>query len=143
MGFNPFSDAAQGAVKGFGEAIATAVGAFKADPTKVAELEAAITQATIQAQASMAASVSAAMVAEAGSEHWLQYSWRPMGAYIFYLLVIHNFVLASYFAHLGLVHLDIPEAVWYTFTALIGVTAYTRVMNQVEQTKAAATNGKS
>jgi len=133
--WNPFSDAAQGAVKGFGEAVKEAVGAFKADPTKVAELEATIQMAQAQFTASVLESVNKTMQAEAVSEHWLQWSWRPLGGYIFYFLVIHNYVLASYFAKFGLIRFDIPEQVWYAFLALLGVAAYTRGMNQIEQTK--------
>lgn len=133
--WNPFTDATAGAVKGLGEAVKDAVGAFKADPTKVVELEAAVAQAAMQFQTSMLVSVNATMQAEAKSEHWLQWSWRPIGAFIFYFLVIHNYVLASYFAKLGLTSLFVPDPVWYAFLALLGVAAYTRGMNQVEQTK--------
>lgn len=138
--WNPFSDTTEGAVKGFGEAVAKSVGAFKADPTKVAELEASLEQAAMTLKASVLESVNRTMQAEAQSEHWLQWSWRPIGGYIFYFLVVHNYVLASYFAKFGLVRFDIPEQVWYAFLALLGVAAYTRGMNQIEQTRQ---NGKS
>lgn len=133
--WNPFSDAAQGAVKGFGEAVKDAVGAFKADPTKVAELLQALELAQVQLQANVIASVNATMQAEAKSEHWIQWTWRPVGAFIFYFLVIHNYVLASYFATYGLARFDVPEQVWYAFLALLGVAAYTRGQVQIEATK--------
>jgi hypothetical protein len=133
--FNPFSDAAKGAVEGLGSAVKEAVGAFKADPTKVAEFDAAIETATLNAQASMSQAINATMQAEANSEHWLQYSWRPLYGYTGILLIIHNYVLASYFAKYGLTPLTVPIEVWYLLTTVVGVTAYTRGQNLIEQTK--------
>jgi Holin of 3TMs, for gene-transfer release len=133
--FNPFSDTAKGAIEGLGSAVKDAVGAFKADPTKVAELESALNQAVVNAQAAMITAVNQSMQAEAKSEHWLQYSWRPLYGYTGILLIIHNFVLASYFAKFGLVALNVPSEIWYLLTAVVGVTAYTRGVNTIEQTK--------
>jgi hypothetical protein len=133
--WNPFSDTAKGAVEGLGDAVAKAVGAFIADPTKVQEFTTAVMTASLAFQTSVITTVNTTMQAEAKSEHWLQWSWRPIGAFIFYFLVVHNFVLASYFAKWGLVPLSVPESVWYAFLALLGVAAYTRGMNQIEQTK--------
>jgi hypothetical protein len=133
--FNPFSDAAKGAIEGLGSAVKEAVGAFKADPTKLAEFDAAIETATLNAQASMSQAINSTMQAEAKSEHWLQYSWRPLYGYTGILLIIHNYVLASYFAKYGLTPLTVPSEIWYLLTTVVGVTAYTRGQNLIEQTK--------
>lgn len=134
--WNPFSDATQGAVKGFGEAIKDAVSAFKADPTKVVELEVEIRKAAMQFETSVVASVNATMQAESKSEHWLQWSWRPIFGLTGSAVIINNYILLPYFAPLGIRSLDIPSEVWMTIMAVMGVAAYTRGWNQVEQTRA-------
>ena len=91
--WNPFSDAAEGAVKGFGEAIKDAVGAFKADPTKVVELEVALSQAVLQAEATIMASINATMQAEAKSEHWAQWAWRPAFGFTGAATLANNYIL--------------------------------------------------
>ena len=133
-------DIAKGGIEGFGSAIAKAVGAFKADPTKLIELEADLTKAAMQFSSSVIASVNATMQAEAKSEHWMQWSWRPTGAFVFYALIINNFILYPYFAKYGVVHVDIPESVFLAFMALLGVAAWTR--GQVQVVEAKNGNGK-
>jgi hypothetical protein len=134
--WNPFSDTAEGTVKGFGEAIKDAVGAFKADPTKVLEFEQAVTLATMQFQATLVQSVNATMQAETKSEHWLQYSWRPFGAYLFYFLLVHNYVISGYLlTYLHVTPTPIPMEVWYIFLTLLGVAAWTRGQSQIEQAR--------
>lgn len=123
---NPFSDAAEGAVKGFGEAIKDAVGAFKADPTKVLELEASITQAAISFQAGALASINATMQAETKSEHWMQWAWRPFFGFTGAAILINNYILLAYLAHFGVVAIVVPAEVWIMIMAVLGVSAYTR-----------------
>jgi Holin of 3TMs, for gene-transfer release len=135
MGWNPFADLAKGGIEGLGSAVKEAVGAFKADPTKVAELESALNIAVVNAQAAMITAVNQSMQAEAKSEHWLQYSWRPLYGYTGILLILHNYVLASYFARFGLTPLVVPSEIWYLLTAVVGVSAYTRGQAQIEQVK--------
>jgi len=130
---NPFASAAKAAVEGLGSAVKQAVSAFKADPTKVAELEQAVNLAVIDAgnRAEEAATraletVNATMRAEAASEHWLQWSWRPVGAYVFYTMVVNNFVIYPYLARFGVVHMEMSEMLFATFAALLGISAFTR-----------------
>lgn len=124
--WNPFSDAAQGAVKGFGEAIKDAVGAFKADPTKAIELEAALQQAALKFQSDAIASVNATMQAEAKSEHWLQWSWRPMFGYTACSILVNNYILLPYLRSFGIVPIEIHSEVWIMIMAVLGVAAWTR-----------------
>ena len=80
-----FAELAKGGIEGFGAAIKDAVSAFKADPTKVAEFEQSVDLATInlngviaKADSDAIVEVNRTMQAEAKSEHWLQWSWRPL-----------------------------------------------------------------
>lgn len=133
--WNPFSDTAQGAVKGFGEAIKDAVSAFKADPTKVVELEVEIRKAAMTLEATMIASVNATMQAEAKSEHWMQWAWRPMFGLTGSAMLINNYILLPYLSQFGVVAITVPAEVWVMIMAVMGVSAYTRGWNQVEQTR--------
>lgn len=124
--WNPFSDTAQGAVTGFGSAIKEAVGAFKADPTKVAELEAALLQASLTFQSSVVASINATMQEEAKSEHWMQWSWRPFFGLTGAAILINNYILLPYFSKLGIVPIVVPAEVWMMIAAVLGIAAYVR-----------------
>jgi len=117
--WNPFSDAAQGAVKGMGEAIEKAVGAFKANPTQVVELQAAVEQAALQFQSATLASVNATMQAEAKSEHWMQWAWRPCFGFTGAGILINNYILLPYFAKLGVVPIVVPAEVWMMIAAVL------------------------
>lgn len=124
--WNPFSDAAQGAVKGLGEAVKDAVSAFKADPTKVLELEAAIAQATVAYQQSVISAVNETMRAEAGSQHWMQWSWRPSFGFTACGVLINNYILLPYLKPAGIVPIEVPSEVWVLIMAVLGVAAWTR-----------------
>ena len=124
--WNPFSDAAQGAVTGLGTAIKEAVGAFKADPTKVLELEAALAQATAKFEAEALTAINATMQAEAKSEHWMQWAWRPFFGFTGAAILINNYILLPYLVHFGVVVITVPAEVWIMIMAVLGVAAYTR-----------------
>lgn len=124
--WNPFSDATEGAVKGLGEAVKNAVGAFKADPTKALELEAAIEQAAIKFQETTVAAVNATMQEEAKSEHWMQWSWRPFFGFTGAAVLINNYILLTYLKPFGIMPILIPSEVWLMIMAVLGVAAYTR-----------------
>jgi hypothetical protein len=124
--WNPFSDAAQGAVKGFGEAIKDAVGAFKADPTKVVELEVSLQKARMEFESATMVAVNATMQAEAKSEHWMQWAWRPTFGFTGAAILVNNYILLPYFAKLGVVPIVVPAEVWMMIAAVLGVAAYVR-----------------
>ena len=109
--WNPFSDAAQGAVKGFGEAVKDAVSAFKADPTKVEELVSAIQLASITLQQTTIQAVNATMQAEAQSAHWLQWAWRPLFGLTACSILVNNYVLLPYLSKFGIVPIAVPSEV--------------------------------
>lgn len=124
--WNPFSDAAQGAVKGLGEAVKDAVSAFKADPTKVLELEAAIAQATVAYQQTVITAVNETMRAESGSQHWMQWSWRPCFGFTACGVLVNNYILLPYLKPVGIVPIEVPSEVWIMIMAVLGVAAWTR-----------------
>lgn len=124
--WNPFSDAAQGAVKGLGEAVKDAVSAFKADPTKVLELEASIAQATVAYQQTVITAVNETMKAEAGSQHWMQWSWRPLFGFTACGVLVNNYILLPYLKPVGIVPIEVPSEVWIMIMAVLGVAAWTR-----------------
>ena len=131
--WNPFSDAAQGAVKGFGEAIKDAVGAFKADPTQVAQLEQAVVLASLNVQTSMIQAVNETMRSEAKSEHWAQWLWRPMFGFTGSALLINNYILVPYCVQLGVVPIPVPMEVWMMLMAVLGVAAWTRGQEKIAE----------
>ena len=133
--FNPFSDAAQGAVKGFGEAIKDAVGAFKADPTQVAQLEQAVVLASLNVQTSMLQAVNSTMQSEAKSEHWMQWAWRPMFGFTGAGILINNYILVPYMIQFGVVALPVPMEVWMMLMAVLGVAAWTRGQEKIEEAR--------
>lgn len=124
--WNPFSDAAQGAVKGLGEAVKDAVSAFKADPTKVLELEAAIAQATVAYQQTVITAVNETMRAESDSQHWMQWSWRPCFGFTACGVLVNNYILLPYLKPVGIVPIEVPSEVWIMIMAVLGVAAWTR-----------------
>lgn len=156
MGFFDFADSstpagivvsgAKGLADGVFNGVDKIIRDFKLPPeqlvayeTRIAELKAQAETASLQYQAAAVTAINTTMQAEAHSEHWLQYSWRPLGAYLFYALLLHNYVTAPYAAKWwGIVQVPVPMEVWYVFLALLGVSAYTRGQVQVEEAK----NGK-
>ena len=106
---------------------------FIPDEKNRLEFEAAVMNAaTVQQQA-----VNATMQAEAKSEHWIQYSWRPMVGFTFIGFIINNFVLIPYAAALGLgvQVLSIPEGIWSAMLVILGVAAGTRGLEKWQREK--------
>lgn len=133
--WNPFSDATQGAVKGFGEAIKDAVSAFKADPTKVIELESSLQLSAQQFQSTVVSTINATMQAEAKSEHWMQWAWRPTFGFTAAGVLVNNYILLPYFKTLGIVPIDVPSEVWVMVMAVLGIAAWTRGQEKVAEAK--------
>lgn len=123
MAWNPFTDAAQGAIKGLGDAVAEAVGAFKADPTKVVEFTNAINIATLEFQGKAIEAVNETMQEEAKSEHWMQWSWRPTVGFTFAGVLINNYILLPYLVGFGIVPITVPGEVWTAMLVVLGAAA--------------------
>jgi hypothetical protein len=132
---NPIVDIISGAVEGLGNAVARATAAFKADPTKVVEFDTTVQQAILQFQSSVIASVNQTMQAEAKSEHWLQWTWRPIFGFTGSAMLINNYILLPYLVQFGATLIAVPMEVWMMIMAVLGVAAWTRGQVQMEQAK--------
>lgn len=126
-----FGEEVKGAVEGLGGAVAKAAAAFKADPTKVLEFETEIAKATIQFQQSTIAAVNETMRAEAHSEHWLQWSWRPLFGYTACAVLVNNYILLPYLRPWGVLPIEVPSEVWIMVMAVLGVAAWTRGQEKI------------
>ena|SRR3990167_282562 len=124
MGF--LEDIAKGGAEGLFSGISGIIKNFKADPLELAKLEAAVLAAKQQYEQSVVMAVNASMQAEAKSEHWAQWAWRPIVGFTFAATVINNYILYSYFAKYGMVQIVIPDSVWMAMLAVLGVAAYVR-----------------
>lgn len=127
------SDVFKGGTEGIFSGIRGLIGAFKADPTVSAQLAAEVARAEMDLDAKLAAAdaaqvaaVNATMQAEAKSEHWAQWNWRPVVGFTFCGTVINNYILYPYMAKLGVVRIDLPTELWMAFMAILGVAAYVR-----------------
>ena len=70
--------------------------------------------------------VNETMETEAKSEHWLQWSWRPLVGITFSAVIINNYILIPYFAKAGLQAISIPSEMWNAMLVVLGVAAGTR-----------------
>lgn len=131
--WNPFSDATQGAVKGFGEAIAEVAGAFKANPTDVLKFQADTEALAIKFHTEAMIAVNATMQAEAKSEHWAQWLWRPTIGFTFAGVLINNYILVAYFASYGVVSIPVPGEVWTAMLVILGAAAAGRSWEKAKE----------
>lgn len=83
--------------------------------------------------------VNETMRAEAKSDHWLQWSWRPIVGYTFSAMLLNNYVALPYFKNRGLLPIELPEYVFLAMLSILGVAAWTRGKEKIERAK----NGKN
>lgn len=133
---NVIADAVEGGMSGLGNMVKQAVGAFKADPTKELEFEAAIQKAATDYATAAITSVNATMQAESKSEHFLQFAWRPIFGLTGAGILVNNYILLPYFSKLGIVPIVVPMEVWLLLTAVLGVAAWTRGTEKVARINA-------
>lgn len=76
--------------------------------------------------------VNATMQAEAKSEHWAQWLWRPVIGFTFAAVILNNYILMPY---TKLQPIVIPAEVWTAMLVILGASAATRGWEKV--TKAA------
>lgn len=108
-------------------------------PDKAAQDQAKLALLTLQQSGELAQitadsqtiqAVNASMQAEAKSEHWLVWSWRPFCGFTLAGLIINNYILCPYFGAFGVKPLDIPVLVWQVLLSVVGVSALTRGVTQ-------------
>jgi len=85
--------------------------------------------------------INATMQAEAKSEHWAQWLWRPTIGFSFSAVIVNNYILMPYFSKL-VVPIVIPDNVWTAMLVILGAAAATRGWQKVEETKHNGKNGK-
>lgn len=73
--------------------------------------------------------VNKTMQAEAASEHWPTYSWRPFNGFLYGITIFGCYVV------LPLAHIPVPEIpteVWMGWSAILGVASYFRGKAQAD-----------
>jgi hypothetical protein len=73
------------------------------------------------------AQVNTTMQAEAKSEHWIQWIWRPLSGILFAPTIIFYYIV---FPSLGVKLPDVDPMVWTMWGAILGVTAWHRGVGQ-------------
>src|SRR3990167_1342679 len=79
--------------------------------------------------------VNATMRAEAQSDKFIVYAWRPLVGFCFVALICNNFILMPYFAYYGLQPIIIPDGIWSAMLVVLGVSAGTRGYEKVMRAK--------
>jgi hypothetical protein len=72
--------------------------------------------------------VNATMQAEAKSEHWAQWLWRPVIGFTFAAVILNNYILLPY---TKLQPIVIPAEVWTAMLVILGASAATRGWEKV------------
>ena len=72
---------------------------------------------------------------EAKSEHWMQWSWRPMIGFTLSGVLINNYILMPYFRSRGLMPIEIPSEVWNVMLVVLGIAAGTRGFQKIQEAK--------
>ncbi len=103
-----------------------AIKAMQADPEVALRFKEAVMshdEAMAREDSRRIAEVNATMRAEAKSEKWPQYMWRPFNGFMFGVTLFSNYVVLP---AIGKTPTDIPEIVWVMWGAVLGVTAWHR-----------------
>jgi len=130
-----FGEEVKGFATGLIDGISGLVSKFKADPTKVLEFETDLQKLVMAYEKSVISSVNATMQAEAQSEHWAQWLWRPCFGFTTCAILINNYLLLPYAEPFGIIPIVIPSEVWVMVMAVLGVAAWTRGTEKIEAVK--------
>lgn len=148
------SSAAQGLATGILGGIDKIIRDFKLPPeqmvafeSRMAELKAQTDQAILQFESQVIQTVNQTMQAESKSEHWLQWSWRPLNGYALALGSFAAVLFTLWACYQAVILKDANAllalpAIVTSITmvlaipgAVCGVTAWHRGMKQIEQIK--------
>lgn len=108
------------------------------DPEQILKAQQALAEIEIrleQEASKQIESINATIREESKSEHWIQYSWRPIIGFAFAGVIINNYILMPYFFKLGLAPIIIPEGVWSAMLVTLGVSAATRGFEKWQREK--------
>lgn len=110
----------------------SAVEALKQDPALAVKFEKAVMAHEVAMEKEKSRrieAVNATMQAEAKSEHWMQWSWRPFNGFLFGLTLFAVYVVLPLFDVKG----SVPEVVLMAWASVLGVTAWHRGMHKRER----------
>lgn len=112
-----------------------AMEALKSDPNLALEFQQSLMSYSLELEREETIrlkTVNETMQAEAKSEHWMQWSWRPFNGYLFGITLFMNYVFPN-IANMWIEKADdyltpgtIPEMVLMAWAAVLGVTAWHR-----------------
>jgi hypothetical protein len=126
---------------GIGDAVSKIVGLFKVPPEKQLEAQTELTKIQVELQnkiedaiAREVETINQTMREEAKSEHWMQWSWRPLVGYAFSGMIINNYILLPYFPQLKAI--EIPPQAWLSMLSILGISAGTRGWQKILESKA-------
>ena len=103
-----------------------AIKALEANPELALKFEKAVNEyrlAVMQEETKRIAEVNKTMQAEAKSDHWLQWSWRPINGLMFGSTLFGNYFILPL---IGKAAIIIPEPILMSWAAILGVAAWTR-----------------
>jgi len=106
--------------------------------TKLQELALAKAQIESQERINQITEVNLTMRAEAKSEHWPQWSWRPFNGFAFPVAVMSVYVLLPL---VGKVVPSVPQWIWILWASILGVATMGR--NRLKNMETAAANGSN
>lgn len=98
-----------------------------------AQLAEQVTKGEFDIELASINAVNATMQAEAKSEHWAQWLWRPVIGFTFATVILNNYVLMPY---TKLQPILIPAEVWTAMLVILGASAATRGWEKVTKAKA-------
>lgn len=129
------------------ESVKGIIGEFKVPPEKKLELQelveqnsAVLKQKQIEYMEKLADSeareveaINSSMQAEAKSEHWMQWAWRPTVGFTFAALIIANYIVLPYFPQFK--PIEVPGGVWNAMLVVLGCAAATRGLEKWQNAK--------
>lgn len=93
-----------------------------------AQLAEQVTKGEFDIELASINAVNATMQAEAKSEHWAQWLWRPVIGFTFAAVILNNYILMPY---TKLQPIVIPAEVWTAMLVILGASAATRGWEKV------------
>lgn len=125
-----------GAIEAGSNLVNAVVSRIWPDKTKILEIQGEVQKMIVAGEFNneLAAiqSINATMQAEAKSEKWPQYSWRPVIGFTFSAILVNNYILLTYLGHWGIKPIDIPGAVWSALLVILGAASAGRSWEKVK-----------
>jgi hypothetical protein len=144
-----FKDLIGGGIKGIADSAVSIIKQFKLSPEQAVEAEQKIKELENKAEeikntliisleqeaSKQLETVNATMRAEAQSERWAQWAWRPFIGFTFCAILVNNYILLPYFKNKGMEIIIIPDNVWTAILVILGAASAGRGWEKVEKAK--------